>query len=304
MSWIRHDSATSLDLKWRRISRKTGQSVPNILAVFWFMMESAQKTHPRGQVDFCFDDIEDLFEIEHEDTRKILDAFEAAGIIEGDEVRNWHKYQEPSTSRTRSHRDKKSNEINEKSPGNGRERSGTDETNGTSGTFGNIGNEKNATYLRTAPTTLSSLRSDNGADAPSESLENADFQNEPEPPPTIDFDKQLFDEAVGILAGKPMPDSGKPCSQAQARSLAGKLKKSIGGSPWQALQAVTAAKTAADPVQYVLGAINQSAKQTATGPPAMKQIRDILATEQAKADAKERKRANQRSHGKTGRSLA
>lgn len=282
--WIRHDANCTLDPKWRRVERITGQSLGNILGVFWYVMERAQCAGKRGAVNIDVDDVETLFGIPERDTDALLSAFEKVGVLSDGFVVNWQKYQEPSTAR--------SQKSKENSDLKSRERSGTIGTNQTSGTKGTQRTPRHVTSLEER--TIGSLRSPiAGSDDPAPEPENTDFESEPEKPKTVDFDKQLFDEAVRLLSGKQMPDSGKTCTDAQARSLAGKLKKASNGSPWTALQAVVTAKTAADPVQYVLGAIGQAAKQSTTGPPNnMALIRDLLAKGQAEADAEKAKLRN------------
>jgi hypothetical protein len=78
----------------------------------------------------------------------------------------------------------------------------------------------------------------------------------PEKPKPVDWDKALFDAAVSALEGRTWPNSDeRKVSPADARSLAGKLKKSRGGNSWEAWSAMQGALTAADRVQFVLGAI-------------------------------------------------
>lgn len=121
--------------------------------------------------------------------------------------------------------------------------------------------------------TSTSLRSVDGASAPPPADESPiaepQFAAEPaSPPDRANWDKLLFDTAEALLTGKPWPNKpDKTVTAAEARSLAGRLKRSRNGNPWEAWQAFLGAKTAADPVQYVLGALKPDNRPSGRDPP-------------------------------------
>lgn len=93
--WVRlwHDMPT--DPKWRTISRKSGQRVGDVIAVFNFLMVCASKNgESRGSICNGFDveDVASALDLDASDVGAIVDAMQGK-VLEGQRLKGWEKRQ-------------------------------------------------------------------------------------------------------------------------------------------------------------------------------------------------------------------
>lgn len=130
MSWVRlwHDMPT--DPKWRVISRKSGRSVSEVIAVFTFVMVNASaNANERGRTHNLFaDEIAAALDLDDGDVEAILGAMEGKVMRDG-ELTGWEarqpKREDNSALRSKEWRERKKAERN-RTQTNANERPDTD----------------------------------------------------------------------------------------------------------------------------------------------------------------------------------
>lgn len=91
--WLRlwHDMPT--DPKWRTISRASGQSIGNVMAVYCHILVCASNADERGRTQsFNCEDVASALDIETADVAAIVDAMQGR-VLDGDRVAGWEKRQ-------------------------------------------------------------------------------------------------------------------------------------------------------------------------------------------------------------------
>lgn len=92
-AWLRlwHDMPT--DPKWRVIARKSGRPIPEVLAVFTFMLTHASQSEERGSLEgWVHEDIAAALDIDEEDVAAIFNAMEGR-VHDGLRLTGWEKRQ-------------------------------------------------------------------------------------------------------------------------------------------------------------------------------------------------------------------
>ena len=115
MHWFRWHHGTVNDPKMMLIARRAGVSVPDVLAVWAAILESASESEERGTFTLDCEAHDCLFGFEDGCTSRIVEAMEQRKLVEGDTVVAWHRRQvkrereEPanSTARVQNHRARK-----------------------------------------------------------------------------------------------------------------------------------------------------------------------------------------------------
>lgn len=93
MDWLRlwHDMPT--DPKWRTISKKSGQSISNIIAVYSMMLVCASKSDKRGTLEnWNSEDVAAALDLETKDIDDIYKAMQSK-VLDGDKLTGWEKRQ-------------------------------------------------------------------------------------------------------------------------------------------------------------------------------------------------------------------
>lgn len=91
--WLRlwHDMPT--DPKWRTISRASGQSIGNVMAVYCHILVCASNADERGRTQsFNCEDVASALDIQTADVEAIFAAMQGR-VLDGDRVAGWEKRQ-------------------------------------------------------------------------------------------------------------------------------------------------------------------------------------------------------------------
>ncbi len=115
MDWLRlwHDLPN--DPKWRAISRKSGQRIGDVLAVYLHMMVQASENDPRGKIEsWDDDDVAAALNLEAEDVLQIREAMQGK-VLDGERLTGWDRRQpkreDSSKDRVRAYRERKAAEC-------------------------------------------------------------------------------------------------------------------------------------------------------------------------------------------------
>lgn len=108
MQWLRWYHGTCEDAKFRVVARKTGSSIPDIIAVWALILERASATSPRGRLDVDTDLIAATLDIQEERGAAIIAAMHKIGVLQDGRVAKWQARQfasdEDSTAAARKRR--------------------------------------------------------------------------------------------------------------------------------------------------------------------------------------------------------
>jgi hypothetical protein len=117
IDWFRWHHGSVTDPKFQLVARKSGASLPDVLAVWAYLLETASAATVRGHIgDIDAEALDCLFGFPSAETRTadILEAMENRSLIADGVVLSWEKRQpkrerpeDDSTNRVRTHRDKK-----------------------------------------------------------------------------------------------------------------------------------------------------------------------------------------------------
>lgn len=116
MSWCRLWEEMPNDPKWRTISRKSGQSIGNVIAVFIHMMSIASQSDERGSINsFVDEDVASSLDMEAEDVAAIREAMQGR-VLDGSTISGWERRQpkreDGSSERAKRWRETKKAEAN------------------------------------------------------------------------------------------------------------------------------------------------------------------------------------------------
>jgi hypothetical protein len=116
MDWLRlwHDMPT--DPKWRVIARKSGRTIPEVIAVYTHMMVAASQAEERGTLSSWDDeDVAAALDMDDDAVTAIRNAMQGK-VLDGETLRGWAKRQprrerdDDSAERVRRHRERKRNQ--------------------------------------------------------------------------------------------------------------------------------------------------------------------------------------------------
>ena len=110
--WVRLWEDMPTDPKWRVVARKSGQTIPAVIAVFTILMVEGGKAGRSGDVSGVrTEDIAAALDMDDAAVDAILEAMQGR-VIEGSSLSGWEKRQpkreDSSTQRVREHRERKS----------------------------------------------------------------------------------------------------------------------------------------------------------------------------------------------------
>lgn len=112
MQWLRWYHGTVTDPKWRVVARRSGQTVPVVIAVWAAMLETASEATERGTLDGWLDEVvAAALDLEPEHVGAIREAMHGL-TLDGDSLSGWDKRQpqredNTSSERVRRHRERK-----------------------------------------------------------------------------------------------------------------------------------------------------------------------------------------------------
>lgn len=241
MQWFRHYHGAASDPKFGGIARKTGQTRERVFFVWIMLLESASSSADRGTPTVTVEDIADVLNCDAQDVNSIVTGMADRGMIDGKgRIAKWDERQPERDDSAKRMREKRNRDKAVS------RRDGT--VTRSDGTVTRQDTDTDTDTERRKSSVADATEADASLRPAPESI--------PEKPKPVDWDKALFDAAVSALEGRTWPNSDdRKVSPADARSLAGKLKKSRGGNSWEAWSVMQGALTAADRVQFLLGAI-------------------------------------------------
>lgn len=169
IDWFRWHHGSVTDPKFQLVARRAGCRLPDVIAVWAFILEQASSSNDRGAYgDLDFESIDLLMGFDDGVTQKIVVAMEARGLLAEGQVAAWSKRQvkrertdDNSTERVKAFREKKRQETPEESdetPGNAMERQETPRE------------EKSREDKEEAKASLSTADADDAADQSSDAL--------------------------------------------------------------------------------------------------------------------------------------
>lgn len=116
IDWFRWHHGSVTDPKFQLVARKAGASLPDVLAVWAYLLEQASASEHRGHIgEIDAEALDCLFDFPTTETRtaNILAAFQQRGLIAGSTVSAWEKRQpkrerdtDSSADRTRAYRER------------------------------------------------------------------------------------------------------------------------------------------------------------------------------------------------------
>jgi hypothetical protein len=114
IDWFRWHHGSVTDPKFQLVARKAGASLPDVLAVWAYMLEQASASETRGAFgDIDCEALDCLFAFPDGRTAEVLTAMQARGLVDSGAVVSWDKRQpkreradDNSTERSRAFREK------------------------------------------------------------------------------------------------------------------------------------------------------------------------------------------------------
>lgn len=116
IDWFRWHHGSVTDPKFQLVARKSGASLPDVLAVWAYLLEQASASEQRGHIgEIDAEALDCLFGFPSTETRtaNILAAFQERGLLDGLTVASWEKRQpkrerdtDSSAERTRAYRER------------------------------------------------------------------------------------------------------------------------------------------------------------------------------------------------------
>lgn len=121
IDWFRWHHGSVTDPKFQLVARKSGASLPDVLAVWAYLLEKASAATPRGQIgEVDYEALDCLFNFPGTETRtaNIVDAMRERRLLDGHCICAWDKRQpkreregDTSTDRVRAFRAKENHET-------------------------------------------------------------------------------------------------------------------------------------------------------------------------------------------------
>ena len=121
IDWFRWHHGSTTDPKFALVARKAGVSLPDVLAVWANLLESASQSSDRGTFGTVeVESIDFLFGFEDGCTVKIIEALEARGLVSEGRIVAWSKRQpkreredDNSSARVKAHRERAAAGVND-----------------------------------------------------------------------------------------------------------------------------------------------------------------------------------------------
>lgn len=118
MQWFRWHHGSVTDPKFNLVARRSGSTLPEVLAVWAFLLETASASAERGRYgEIDCESVDCLFGMEDGKTALIMEQMQQRGLIDGGAVSSWEKRQpkrerddDNSTQRVQAFREKKRQE--------------------------------------------------------------------------------------------------------------------------------------------------------------------------------------------------
>lgn len=115
IDWFRWHHGSVTDPKFQLVARRAGASLPDVIAIWAALLETASQSSPRGSIaSFDPEAYDVLFNFPEPRTAEVLEALAARGIIRDTTLGAWEKRQpkrereaDDSTERVREHRRRK-----------------------------------------------------------------------------------------------------------------------------------------------------------------------------------------------------
>lgn len=94
MQWFRWHHGSVTDPKFNLVARRSGSTLPEVLAVWAFLLETASASAERGRYgEIDCESVDCLFGMEDGKTALIMDQMRQRGLIDGVTVSSWEKRQ-------------------------------------------------------------------------------------------------------------------------------------------------------------------------------------------------------------------
>ena len=94
MQWFRWHHGSVTDPKFNLVARRAGATLPEVLAVWAFLLETASASAERGHYgEIDCEAVDCLFSMDEGKTEAIVAQMQQRGLIEGGSVSNWDKRQ-------------------------------------------------------------------------------------------------------------------------------------------------------------------------------------------------------------------
>ncbi|MGC1550814.1 MAG: hypothetical protein WA777_20010 [Rhodanobacter sp.] len=112
IDWFRWHHGTVTDPKFGLIARRSGASIPDVVAIWAALLEEGSQSSPRGSIaSFDAEAFDVLFNFPEPRTASVLEALRDRGLVKGLQLSAWEKRQpkreregDDSTERVRKHR--------------------------------------------------------------------------------------------------------------------------------------------------------------------------------------------------------
>jgi hypothetical protein len=115
IEWFRWHHGSVTDPKFQLVARKAGASLPDVLAVWAYILEEASAADVRGEFSIDAEAVDCMFGFEDGKTSSILSVMGARGILDGNRIASWDKRQpkkedDTATDRKRRQRERENQE--------------------------------------------------------------------------------------------------------------------------------------------------------------------------------------------------
>lgn len=111
IDWFRWHHGSVTDPKFQLVARRAGTSLPNVLAVWAYVLEKASASEFRGEFgDLDFEAIDCLYGMDDGTTAAILDHMQARDLIDHNSVKAWEKRQPKREDETANDRKRRQRE--------------------------------------------------------------------------------------------------------------------------------------------------------------------------------------------------
>jgi hypothetical protein len=112
-----------MDPKWIVIARRSGASRPEVVAVFWALLDHASQRKDRGSIEgFDVETVSEFLGVSAVSIEKIVESLTEKGIVQNGRLASWHfrQFDGNSTARVRAYRERLKNVTVTETQGNAR----------------------------------------------------------------------------------------------------------------------------------------------------------------------------------------
>ncbi len=115
IEWFRWHHGSVTDPKFQLVARKAGASLPDVIAVWAYILEEASAADVRGEFSIDAEAVDCMFGFEDGKTSSILAVMGSRGILDGNRIASWDKRQpkkedDTATDRKRRQRERENQE--------------------------------------------------------------------------------------------------------------------------------------------------------------------------------------------------